>query len=170
MEISKWYLGQRKHQGPEILDHRPKMLSEGGEFWSLSIGYNSREELFEDRGLSEDLKCIECGGYIETKNWLGKVGEVLKERKLCHSCNHYFEAVETVNEPRRVIVNGSLYWRKDWNSTSPSHCLGFGGSVYLIKMHSGEVFKTNDLWFNGDIPDRFKDRLKDNAEFINPKR
>ena len=167
--MKKWYLGERKHQGPEVLDYRPKMLYEGGEYWSLSTAYNSREELFADNGLSDDLKCIECGGYVKTKNWFGKVGDSLKKRKLCFSCNHYFEAIETAGDPRRVIINGSLYWRKDWNSTAPSHCLGFSGSVHNIKMNSGEIYKTNDLWFNGDIPERFKDRLKDNAVFIQSK-
>lgn len=162
----KYYLGQRQHEGPEILDYRPKMLSEGGDFWSLSKGYDTLESLYADNGLSDDLKCTECGGFIKTKGWIPKVGENLKEKGLCHTCNHYQEAIETIHDPRRVIVDGRLYWRKDWNSTAPSHCLGYGGAVHQIKMHSGESYKTNDLWYNGEIPQRFRDRLKDNAVFI----
>ena len=40
-----------------------------------------------------------------------------------------------------------------------------GGNTFKMK-ESGEVFETNDLWHGGNIPERFRDVLADNAEFI----
>lgn len=162
----KYYLiAEEKKQGKRILecDGSPKMISDGGSIWYRSVAYDSREKLLEDQKVMAE-PCRECGGVVSL-NILGSTKR-LESRNICSLCDHFIEIIEDINNPRRVIVNGGCYWRKDYNKTAPSHCLGFGGSVYKIRMHTGEEYTTNDLWFNGEIPEIFRDRIKDNAVFI----
>lgn len=48
--------------------------------------------------------------------------------------------------------------------------LGFSGAVWYIQFTSGphapKLFRTNNLWFQGDIPADMRDRLPDNAKFL----
>ena len=49
---------------------------------------------------------------------------------------------------------------------SDSPFRGYGGKGIKIKLHTGEIIVTNNLWHNGEVPKEFRDRLPDNAEFI----
>jgi hypothetical protein len=165
----KWFLGTNQSGISSIIKakKRPPMISEGGEFGSMSRSYESEEALIKDL-LVHSEPCRECGGVIQC-SWIGKTGQILKEKCICFHCNHWVEIIEENDfERRRVIVNGSAYWRKDYKNVSRDResCLGFSGSVFNIKMFTGEVHKTNDLWHSGEIPDRFRQRLPDNATFL----
>jgi len=46
---------------------------------------------------------------------------------------------------------------------------GFGGRDFSIKFYDGRDIKTSNLWYQGEIPERFKEFLSDNAEFVYPK-
>lgn len=63
--------------------------------------------------------------------------------------NHYVIGHET-NEPKK--------WR------------GFGGDEFIIKFtsgpHKGKVVTTTNLWYQGKIDERYRDKLPDNAIFI----
>lgn len=43
---------------------------------------------------------------------------------------------------------------------------GHGGSLFRIRMHDGTLIDSRNLWCQGPIPERFRDRLYDNAEFL----
>ena len=49
---------------------------------------------------------------------------------------------------------------------SDSPFRGYGGRGIKIKLQTGEIIVTNNLWHNGKVPKEFRDRLPDNAEFI----
>jgi hypothetical protein len=42
---------------------------------------------------------------------------------------------------------------------------GHGGREFRIRLASGEVVNTNNLWHGGQIPERFWNRMPDNATF-----
>jgi hypothetical protein len=165
--IMKYWLGTNQQGIAEIIEsnERPKMTSEGGPYGSLSTSYNSLDDLIKERRIHTE-KCIECGGVISL-NFMGDLPEKLKAKKLCFSCNHWVEIIEDKDNPRRCFVKGAAYWRKDFCNIrlEDQHVLGFSGAVFNIKMNSGEQYRTNDLWHNGMIPNRFTERLPDNAVF-----
>jgi hypothetical protein len=46
---------------------------------------------------------------------------------------------------------------------------GFGGRRFDIRMlGNGHVVETRNLWFQGPIPPKWRERFPDNAEFVNP--
>ena len=66
------------------------------------------------------------------------------------------------DEKRRVIVAGQHYMMGA-NTSGPK---GFGGSKYTIHFNDGRTVETCNLWYQGEIPERFKAWLPDNARFI----
>lgn len=106
------------------------------------------------------MNCVICGKEIEKSKFSNKV--------LCSSeCFHidYWNGkVEIKDDPRSVRVNGEQYYISDENSKSTFR--GFGGAKFKIKFFDGREIVSTNLWYNGVIPEEFKNKLPDNAEFI----
>ena len=43
---------------------------------------------------------------------------------------------------------------------------GYCGAKHMIKFKDGRVIATKNLWCQGEIPKQWKEKLKDNAEFV----
>lgn len=80
----------------------------------------------------------------------------------------------------RVIVKGQHFTHRGFKDLSKcTHLkrraeesfLGHGGRLFKIKMLSdGQIVETNDLWYQGEIPQEYRDRFPDNAEFVKEER
>jgi hypothetical protein len=46
----------------------------------------------------------------------------------------------------------------------PNHCKGFGGHKWHVKFHDGKSVYTDNLWSQGVIPPKHRERLAPNAE------
>lgn len=72
--------------------------------------------------------------------------------------------VDAINHPNNVRVRGEHY----------TICIedighakrGFNGDRFNIKFSDGRLATTTNLWSQGTIPERFRERLPDNAKFI----
>ena len=82
----------------------------------------------------------------------------------CFDCSFWLKKITMLEEDenRRVIVNGQHYM-VGANTSGP---LGFGGRKYTILFNDGRTIETRNLWFQGKISEKFRDRLPDNAKFI----
>jgi hypothetical protein len=78
------------------------------------------------------------------------------------------EKVQIANDPRVARIDGKHYIIGDEND--PSYFRGFGGSRFTIKFfdgpNAGKTITTTNLWYQGMIPDDFRDELPNNAEFL----
>ena len=64
-----------------------------------------------------------------------------------------------------LIINGQCYAVGPENV--PYSCRGFGGAEFTIEITAkGEVIETNNLWFQGDVPKNFREKLPNTAKFI----
>lgn len=162
-----YFLVNENGSPQEIIEDDIKNIkSINAKYTSRSIGYESLQDLYNHLGVDPNFKCLECNGLITTKCWIQDEREILIKNQLCFGCYHWQKIVESLSDPRIVIINGISYYRNDFKLVKDPGLLGFGGAIWNIKMNSGQIFKTNDLWYQGEIPDRFKYRLKDNATFI----
>lgn len=50
----------------------------------------------------------------------------------------------------------------------PGAFRGFSGRRFWIRFKDGSTLTTNNLWYQGKIPDEFRDELPDTAEFYTP--
>jgi hypothetical protein len=62
----------------------------------------------------------------------------------------------------QVIIDGQHYLFHE----TDSFIKGFGGRRFKIQFFDGRNIETNNLWFQGEIPDQFRSMLPDNAVFL----
>ena len=95
---------------------------------------------------------------------------------LCHHCTHWEELYEKrlSTDVISIRVNNRHYQTsiQSINKPPPKYA-GFGGRKFVVKIKephiSGypHVFYTCDMWTQGTIPEYFREKLPDNAEFVN---
>ena len=89
---------------------------------------------------------------------------LMRKEQLCFTCAFWKDKIAHPH-PDREIINGSHYVFHKWLS-KPQHFQGFGGKTMYILKNDGTVKRSNNVWFQGDIPDKFKPQLPDTAKFI----
>jgi hypothetical protein len=115
----------------------------------------------KDMKMQERLICKECNEGIDTKY---TNGESLRKQRLCFSCDFWYSKIKIKDESHVVRVGGTHYMISSDNPPQSSY-RGFGGARYDIRFHDGREVSTTNLWCQGGIPARFKERLPDNAIF-----
>ena len=113
-------------------------------------------------------KCTECGTTQEfdyaSEHW-GESAEVNDKlaamQPLCFTCCFWMEyvflrdAADVVRKDGKHMAIGP--------AGKPPWVRGCGGSRFEIRFSDGRVVTTDNLWHQGTIPDRFRERLPDNA-------
>lgn len=107
--------------------------------------------------------CKECKEKIEF-NYYKAVIQIMKQKQLCFNCLFWTEYIELKNKSESVRIKGEHYWIGE--EDGPFHFRGFGGKKFKIRFKNSKEITTTNLWYQGEIPDRFRDRLPNNAEFI----
>ena len=102
------------------------------------------------------MKCVICGKEIEKSSYSNKI--------LCSSeCFHVDFWNDTLDESA-IIVKGECYHDGGRKPKGYSGFLGHAGTEFTIKMNDGRIINTNNLWFNGRVPEERK--VLDNAVFL----
>jgi len=130
---------------------------------SLSCRYDTKEELIEAEGILDE-PCKECGKIVST-NYLNETKEALIAGNICFKCHFWVSKLVIKDNPRTVRVDGTHYYIDD-DKPRGSSFLGFGGAEFNIKFNDGRLVTSHNLWCQGDIPEHFKERLPDNAVFV----
>jgi hypothetical protein len=161
--MKRWYLATNDECSIILNETNEDAHKKKSFHWSsLSRGYDTKDELIEDKGILNE-PCKECGSPIAT-DFYQPVKSRLINKNLCHSCNFWDEKKDGQDNKRVVIVNGTHYWIEDDKPNAAFQ--GFGGAKFSIEFNDGRKVITRNLWCQGDIPIRFRDRLPDNAKFI----
>lgn len=109
--------------------------------------------------------CVECGDVLYDGYYEPTKSDIIN-RQLCFGCLFWTDLINVLDDPSTVRVEGRHYRVERDRPHSPSSCLGFGGSRFHIRFHDGRVIVSHNLWTQGVIPDRFRERLPDNAVFV----
>ena len=143
-----------------LMDDASSLISKRG--GSRSIAYDTIDELKKGEGILED-NCPCCGGYIKTTFTKPTKSEII-QKKLCFSCLHWNKILDDLSNPNRFIIGGNAYCHVEQKE---GYFQGHGGRTFRIKRYdTNEVFVSNNLWCQGQIPIHLKDRIKNNACFI----
>jgi hypothetical protein len=114
----------------------------------------------------EVYNCVICGAP-EQAHYSNEMREEMTSRKLCFMCNFWQEKIQwrKENRPDCFVIEGNHY---KVNPDAPNDSFqGFGGSKFVIQPLDGrEAIITRNLWHQGDVPERFKEALPDNAIFV----
>lgn len=126
----------------------------------------------------EETKCKLCGSTKDMNpeefNPNCPQYNLMKSDGICYSCA--FWKIHADNYNPNVFIyeaDGKLHRtttsRLYVNKYTNLGFLGMGGNLLYIQMlETGEVFETNNLWYQGEIPEHFKDEkgLQKNCKFI----
>ncbi len=131
--------------------------------WSSCSGdYDTIEDLLREEEIPE-WKCSKCGGLVRLAF---RNRAILEEHKMCFDCNCFREVcnIAKVDKNRMIIDGASWHVRPD---APGEYFQGMGGAEFRIKrFDSEEIITTRNLWHQGDIPEIWKEEIKNNAEFI----
>jgi DNA-directed RNA polymerase subunit RPC12/RpoP len=82
----------------------------------------------------------------------------------CFDCSFWLEKTDYPDymKTHQVIIDGQHYLFHE----TDSFIKGFGGRRFKIQFFDGRIIETNNLWFQGEIPDQFRSIFPDNAVFL----
>lgn len=161
----KYHLVKYKGKGEQIVFEERSNIKNN--FSSLSAGFETVYELRLHEKILDD-NCKLCNGLISS-NYVTEVRQQLIERNLCFNCNFWHDKLIKYesNDPRVFVIEGVMYYRSN-DEIDRGQFRGHGGRGFKIQKldDEDEIIVTNNLWCNGDVPEHFKDKIKDNAKFI----
>ena len=149
----------------------------------LEKGYKLARDMvaLEDKKLAEIKQCLNyqhCQGFTGcAKDANDKLitGYRTKEG-LCLNCTHWEELYEKRLDPEILSIRvGGRHYQCMLSSINkpPGKYAGFGGRKFIVKVREPHIrgmantFYTCDMWTQGTIPEYFREKLPDNAEFVN---
>lgn len=112
----------------------------------------------------DDYTCVECGEIHTPHQW--STGAKLAARGLCHFCAFWTDAYLRVQSGRSIVVGGNCYSIAEEPKPGERGFFGHGGSLFRIEYPDGRIVESRNLWHNGDVPPRWRERLPDNARFL----
>lgn len=111
------------------------------------------------------VKCVECKQESEAYYCDGTKQRMV-DLSLCFDCLFWTEKLAFKDEPKVARIDGNHYSIAPDEPKEYRGFLGFGGTRFEIKFFDGRQVVTHNLWHQGSIPQRFRERLPDNAEFV----
>lgn len=111
-------------------------------------------------------RCQECDKFIEYGRFIGMERERAPLAH-CWDCKFWLPRIAALHDGKHFVAEGSdgkPYWYSLGSKKTPSSHNGFAGRWHTVTFTDGRVVETCDLWFGGDVPERFQDRLPVTAE------
>ena len=108
--------------------------------------------------------CTECG---KDTTWdRSHYQYKQRDQELCFSCDHWAKLLEH-DRTQCFVVDGEHYQLGGQTEKTPSHYRGFSGRRFVLqRLATGERTTTVDLWGQGTVPERFRERMPDDAIFV----
>ena len=106
------------------------------------------------------MKCRICGKEFNKIRWLKPYEDICSDK--CYSTNFWNEIAS--DKDNHIFIDGVSYLIAPEDDDSPFR--GSAGRNFKIKFDDGKIVETTNLWCQGEIPEEFRDILKDNAKFI----
>lgn len=114
------------------------------------------------------VSCKECG-TVDTLRWDDSTNKRLVEWQVCFTCYHWLENMELDKAQPDIfaIVDAHHYViGTEPSANAPRYLLGFGGARKHFRFHDGREVISHNVWYQGKIPNHFRERMPDNAVII----
>lgn len=114
--------------------------------------------------------CASCGVAGFETNRLDIDGHLTRMllNNTCFLCQFWLDVIDAMDH--HVVIEGTAWAMRpdepEFRKAFGGWGLGCGGRHHLIRKLDGTVIECNNLWCRGDVPERFRDRLPDDAEFL----
>lgn len=159
-----WFFIEGENKSMIVFDTIDRVHKKVHLNWSsCSPGYESKKDLIKDQ-LIQDEPCKKCGNLFSV-NYMEPTKSRLIEKGLCFHCDFWTEklAIKDIQKVARIDGNHYMIERDD----PTAYFKGFGGAEFKIRFNDGREVITHNLWFQGHIPEYFRNDLPNNAVFVN---
>lgn len=102
--------------------------------------------------------CRVCGKEITNNRWCIPICS-----DECFTKDFWNQKVARKKDKHQVVINGWVYYIADENAAGSR---GFDGAVHYIKFFDGREVRTTNLWSNGEMPEEYRKKLPDNANWM----
>lgn len=111
------------------------------------------------------VACVECGDPDPHQCTTDRERRLAEQ--VCGTCDFWRMRLRYHGEPKpnHVVTDGWVCYSIGDGRGSAS-CRGFGGAKFTVRFHDGRTVETEDLWYGGIVPERFRDRFTPNAQVI----
>lgn len=113
------------------------------------------------------IKCHLCGATerLDDYGTSSPFYNTMREQHVCFSCAFWLDKIQ--NPPAdREIIKGHHYTIHPTAKRPDNILRGFNGKEFFIRRFDGTLIKSNNVWHQGEIPERFRKDLLDTATFI----
>jgi hypothetical protein len=112
----------------------------------------------------ETFICKECGAEEIPSRWHN--GKRLARRQFCYTCDYWLHSVPP-NGQTIMRADGEVYEILPDLPQGKPGMRGYGGREFRFKkLETGEVTVSHNVWHRGTVPERFRDRLPDDARIL----
>lgn len=108
------------------------------------------------------MKCPTCGKELGTNSFIGSDERSIKEHGECYSCKFWRDRLSLVGKSDIAIIDGTFYSIEREDAPGSR---GFGGDRFNIHFKDGRKVTTTNLWCGGDVPEYWKGKFPNNADF-----
>jgi hypothetical protein len=112
-------------------------------------------------------KCKECGSKENSTRLMDTNDPHVKLmlKGYCWKCAFWLSKVDAGDEESIYIrMEGVHYIAHPFTKNMKSRMfMGFGGSKWAFRLSDGRTIISNNVWQQGEIPERFRDQMPDNA-------
>ena len=116
-----------------------------------------------------ERKCPSCGVRNFHTSYSGAESDRMRATGECFECA-FWELRLSKPAPDRLVIDGWTYGvgrePSDAERRRPGVMLGMSGRRFDVELADGRRFTTHNLWSGGQIPERYRSRLPDNAAFV----
>lgn len=101
---------------------------------------------------------------VEFGTWCEPMRTEVIIQKICRTCHFWMGIIEEYKSGHTFVCGGHA--RSDGGDkpgNSNTRWLGHAGHRWYFRMADGKEFTTNNLWYRGEVPERWRDQLSDNA-------
>jgi hypothetical protein len=127
---------------------------------------NENDNIVHTSQANTHFTCSSCGHHPVKTHFGEPTRSRMITKQVCFTCDFWLGLIDNkgLTPENRFIIEGHHYVALP-NDPHPLAMRGFSGRRFEIKTDDGRTIVTNNLWHQGEIPERFRDRLPNNAVF-----
>lgn len=111
--------------------------------------------------------CDLCGQKDDFSDYAlsSKYLRIMQKRHICFQCAFWMDLAATPL-PNREIISGCHFTVLPTTKRPHQVTNGLGGKEFYIRRIDGTLIKSNNIWYQGRIPQHFKEFFPNTADFL----
>lgn len=109
--------------------------------------------------------CKSCGARMLFQGYdlRQRLSRIMSEKEICYECAYWIEIIEYPQNNLEVVDNKLLRILPIVPRRDKSMLLGNNGKMRYFMRPDHTLFKSNDVWLIGTIPERFREKFQETA-------